>query len=544
MIPDYVNADSIQQDINVSFIYSNTGVTASADGMVIASTEQGWVGDTSGDGFSLDGTSVTIDAAGKYNFSGACNNGNIFVPKGEGQENRKIEINLEGLQLTEPDEGQCPIEIKGGTNRVEISAKKNTQNVLTDANHFETSPKACINASKKLVLKGKGELIVNGNNKNGIKSDTKIEIKNLNLKVNSVGDAIKADEELSIESGKITVSCNDDAIKSDEHVIIGVLSSDAIAEPIINVEKCYEGIEAILVDINNGNIKIRSKDDGINASAPKEYPSDVPKDDIQVNVHGGVLDIIGGNDGIDSNGSISLLGGNITSFSSTMIAWGDAALDCETALNINGATVFTGDINSKLEHYSKPSNESQYYIFRAYQYRRNSIVGISDNGQYCEFVIPFNVNHIFYSSPTLTEAEARNQSRNMDEHQGGGTTIGSGEVTIGEKKSDENTSAEAIPVPVEKIDKVNVSKIISKKKAFTLKLKKQSVDGYKLQYCGTKSFNKNSRKTIHIKKNKTLYTVKNLESNKKYYIRLRSYKVINAKTIYSPWSKTFSVKIK
>ena len=42
----------------------------------------------------------------------------------------------------------------------------------------------------------------------------------------------------------------------------------------------------------------------------------------------------------------------------------------------------------------------------------------------------------------------------------------------------------------------------------------------------------------------TSATIKKLKSKKKYYVRMRTYKVVNGKKVYSAWSKAKSVKVK
>ena len=54
-----------------------------------------------------------------------------------------------------------------------------------------------------------------------------------------------------------------------------------------------------------------------------------------------------------------------------------------------------------------------------------------------------------------------------------------------------------------------------------------------------------SAKTVKINKNTTTKTtIKKLTSNKKYYVRVRSYVVQNKKTAYSEWSKSKNAKTK
>ena len=82
------------------------------------------------------------------------------------------------------------------------------------------------------------------------------------------------------------------------------------------------------------------------------------------------------------------------------------------------------------------------------------------------------------------------------------------------------------------------------KKSITLKIKKQAIQttGYQITYSQNKNF-KNS-KTIKIKNTKTKATIKKLKSNKRYYIKVRTYKITQGKTYYSTWSKTKSIVVK
>lgn len=96
----------------------------------------------------------------------------------------------------------------------------------------------------------------------------------------------------------------------------------------------------------------------------------------------------------------------------------------------------------------------------------------------------------------------------------------------------------------------SISKLTAGKKKFTVKWKKQATQttGYQIQYSTNKSFKKNN-KTMTVSKNKTASkTIAKLSAKKKYYVRIRTYKIvkINGKNtkIYSAWSKTKTVTTK
>ena len=91
----------------------------------------------------------------------------------------------------------------------------------------------------------------------------------------------------------------------------------------------------------------------------------------------------------------------------------------------------------------------------------------------------------------------------------------------------------------------NTKKIKAAKKAVSVEWKKVSgAKGYEIQVATDKKFKKN-KKTVTIKKQKTTKTtVKKLKAKKKYYVRVRTYKIVNGKKVYSSWSKVKSVKTK
>lgn len=93
--------------------------------------------------------------------------------------------------------------------------------------------------------------------------------------------------------------------------------------------------------------------------------------------------------------------------------------------------------------------------------------------------------------------------------------------------------------------KTSIKKLSKGKKKFTVTWAKVSgVKGYQIQYSTDKKFKKNNKSVTVTKQKTTKATVKNLKSKKKYYVRVRTYKTVNGKKIYSSWSKVKSVKTK
>lgn len=97
----------------------------------------------------------------------------------------------------------------------------------------------------------------------------------------------------------------------------------------------------------------------------------------------------------------------------------------------------------------------------------------------------------------------------------------------------------------------SISKLTAKSKGFEIKWKKQNTQttGYQIQYSTKSSFEGNTTKTITVKNSSTVNkSVSKLSANKKYYVRIRTYKAVtvNGKStkIYSDWSNAKTVTTK
>lgn len=104
-----------------------------------------------------------------------------------------------------------------------------------------------------------------------------------------------------------------------------------------------------------------------------------------------------------------------------------------------------------------------------------------------------------------------------------------------------NTTVKAVAKP----KSAKIKKVKAAKKAVSVEWKKVSgVKGYQVQVATDKKFKKN-KKTATVKKQKTTkVTIKKLKAKKKYYVRIRTYKTVNGKKVYSSWSKVKTVKTK
>ena len=122
---------------------------------------------------------------------------------------------------------------------------------------------------------------------------------------------------------------------------------------------------------------------------------------------------------------------------------------------------------------------------------------------------------------------------------------GKTEITVTASLKGKKTTVLKIPVSITPIRQSAPALKSSKSRQMTVSWKKDTrATGYQIMYSTDKKFRKNV-KTVNIKKYKTTRcTVKKLARNKRYYVRLRSYKKVSGGKLYGSWSSMKNVKIK
>lgn len=89
-----------------------------------------------------------------------------------------------------------------------------------------------------------------------------------------------------------------------------------------------------------------------------------------------------------------------------------------------------------------------------------------------------------------------------------------------------------------------VKKLDAKKKSIKVTLKKvKGVKGYQIEYAANSDFNDSKKVTLKGSKSVTK-TLKSLKSGTEYFVRVRTYKTVANKKVYTDWSDAKSVKTK
>ncbi len=185
----------------------------------------------------------------------------------------------------------------------------------------------------------------------GLKAASGLLISNGNITIDSADDAIHSDASAIINGGTFTIASGDDALHAEETLTV---TAGTIA-----ISECYEGLEALHIDVQGGDIQLKASDDGLNAAGGTDQSGTTGGRDGMfgggmgggrpdggggmsansngsIKISGGKLYINSSGDGIDANGTLEISGGHTTVVGPTQ---GDTAtLDYDKSATISGGT--------------------------------------------------------------------------------------------------------------------------------------------------------------------------------------------------------------
>ena len=269
-------------------------------------------------GYEIDGTDVSITAAGTYVFSGDCGDGSITVKKGVSG----VTIVLNGLTLTNADSAAITL---NKTAEAELIAAAGTTNTVADtAGANDENAAVKVKSGASLSISGTGALTVDGNAKNGIKgaADAVITVDEVKLTIEAENDGLSCDDELTIAGGTLDITAGGDAVKA---------SPDTDENP--------DTTSLGNVTIKGGSLTLHAAEDGVQA-------------DGDLTISGGTFDVTanGGHTttltddsasckGFKAGGALTVTGGTVNVDSA------DDALHAGTDMTITGGTLTlaTGD---------------------------------------------------------------------------------------------------------------------------------------------------------------------------------------------------------
>ena len=266
-----------------------------------------------GDGASISGNgayvydgNVVIAEAGRYMLSGSLEDGSIIV---DAHDSSKVWILLDGLEINCSDDACIQVD---QADKVFLTLAEGSENTLISGSAYSDTALSdgtdgAIFAHDDLTINGSGSLTVTAQYSHGISANDDLVITGGTITISAADDAIHVNDSIRIKDAAITVTAGDDGLLTTNEVENGYLyiesgtlditasgdgihttgdvtvaggetnisagddgiHSDAsvfVQSGTILISDCYEGIEALIIDVSGGDVSINCEDDGFNAN--------------------------------------------------------------------------------------------------------------------------------------------------------------------------------------------------------------------------------------------------------------------------------------
>ena len=428
----------------------------------------------SGEGATVKGSTVTINAEGEYLISGKLDNGCLII---DADSKDKIRLILNGAEISSKT---CAAVSVRQADKVFITLAKGSENTLSNAagSKSEDEADAVIFSKDDLTINGEGKLTVTANTGHGIvsKDDLVITGGSFTLttgdgsanastgkggKINrdwgnwggrggrrtpsggssadtsktpagsgsesSSAKGLKSDSSIAVNNGSITIDSSDDAIHSDGQVTvadgsIAITSGDdgihagsslQISGGTVNVSKSYEGLEGMTIDISGGDVSVTASDDGLNAAGGNDGSSVngrpgqnqfAAQEGVYIRISGGKVTVNASGDGIDSNGDVTVSGGETYVSGSTCN--GNAALDYNGEATVTGGVFIAAGMSGMAQNFGSKSTQGAMLVNVENQKADSKItLKDSDGKTLAAYQPPKSYNSIVVSTPDIRQGK-------------------------------------------------------------------------------------------------------------------------------------------
>ncbi len=242
----------------------------------------------------------------------------------------------------------------------------------------------------------------------GLKAAGALIISTGSFSIDSADDGVHSNTSITVNGGIFEIASGDDAFHADESL--------TVTDGTINITTCYEGLEALHVDIQGGDITLVATDDGLNAAGGADSSGttggrdgmfggawDSASSDGTIVISGGTLHITASGDGIDANGTVEISGGYIVIAGPTQ---GDTStLDYDISAIITGGT-FIGTGASGMAQSFSDSEQGVLSVNAGSQEAGTTItISDSDGNVILEYTPDLSFQVIIFSSPDLVSGE-------------------------------------------------------------------------------------------------------------------------------------------
>ena len=230
-----------------------------------------------------------------------------------------------------------------------------------------------------------------GTSTKGIKAGGGMYLNGGTYQIDSADDSIHSNANITIADGTYTLATGDDGVHADDALIVNGGT--------ITVTESYEGLEGLTVTINDGTIDITARDDGINTAggtdqsgfgtfgdhfkgmdSADDETEETTDNEMWMELNGGYIHILAGGDGVDSNGDLTINGGEIyidgpSDNGNSAIDYGD-----RSSAYVNGGTLVAIGSSGMAEVMSDSSKQKVLMVKLGEQMEAGNVVLTDSEG--------------------------------------------------------------------------------------------------------------------------------------------------------------------
>lgn len=305
----HADGDEAEYDAATAVTVTLADAGSSSDGDGVAVTDE-------------DGQTVRVSAGGTYILTGTLTEGQVEVDVPEEDD---VTIVLDGASISS---STGPALHVVSAEDATVVLADGSQNQLTDAESYTQTedtvdeesgesvdaPNAALYSTADLTIAGTGELTVTGSANDGITSKDGLVILSGTISVTAADDGIRGKDFLSIEGGTVTVDAAGDGLSSD------------------NTD---DGAGIIVLSGEETVVTVASGDDAVKGQNVIDVVSDTVTASVEISGGTVVLDAEG--DGLDSNGTLTMTGGDVVVNGPT--SGGNGSLDVNGEFTVSGGTL-------------------------------------------------------------------------------------------------------------------------------------------------------------------------------------------------------------
>ncbi|MDX2601855.1 carbohydrate-binding domain-containing protein [Streptomyces caniscabiei] len=284
-----------------------------------------------GKGVDVDGSTVTITAAGTYVLSGTLDDGQIVVTAPEAT----VKLVLDGADISSSSgSAVAATEVE----RLVVVLADGSENKLSDTDSYadDAQANAALYSAGDLTIGGSGSLTVAGNGNDAIAGKDGLLVEGGTLTVEAADDGIRGKDYLVVNGGTVTVTAKGDGLKSDnaDDEDAGYIAVDGGT---VSVTANGDAVDAATdLVVTGGELTVK-------AEASDDTSAHGLKSGMITVLEGGTVDVNASADALHGDAAVHLNGAHVT------LAAGDDGIHAEGDLVISDGTLDITGSNEGLE---------------------------------------------------------------------------------------------------------------------------------------------------------------------------------------------------